>query len=91
MNEVIKEQPDVTAAKMAQYVADIDELKSQLDSQNLLIARMTKQQQEFVSVGPLKMHIEHLQEMLHDKDMQLANEKIDREEYRQRLNEIEVD
>lgn len=31
MNEVIKEQPDRIAAKMNQYLKDIEELKDELD------------------------------------------------------------
>lgn len=45
-------------------------------------------QVEFATVGPMKNHIDKLTKILYDKDMALANEKIDCEQYRQRLGEL---
>ena len=89
MNEVIKEQPDLTAAKMAQFVKDIEELKDELNIKNNKIYLFETMQKEFATVGPMKEHIEILQKIVSLKDTQLANEIIDKEEYRQNLNSIQ--
>ena len=34
MNEIIKEQPDRIAAKIAQYMKDIEDLKNEVDEKN---------------------------------------------------------
>lgn len=60
MNEVIKEQPDLTAAKMAQLVKDIEELKDELNVKDNKIYQFEKMHKEFANVGPLKDHIEIL-------------------------------
>ena len=60
MNEVIKEQPDRTAAKMAQYIKDIEDLKDELNKKNEKIDSYEMLKQEYSNVGPMKQHIEKL-------------------------------
>ena len=85
MNEIIKEQPDRTAAKMAQFIQDIEDLKAELDHKNKQLDYFDKLQRDFVSVGPMKSQIDKLMKLVQEKDSLLADEKIDKEEYRQKL------
>ena len=82
MNEIIKEQPDRTAAKMAQFIADIEELKAELNQKNKQLDYYERLQREFATVGPMKSQLDKLMKLVQEKDAQLANERIEKEEYR---------
>ena len=61
---------------------DIEDLKNELNDKAQQIAHFTELQSEFALVGPMKNHIDQLTKMVYNKDVALANEKIDCEQYR---------
>ena len=73
---------------MNQCLQDIEDLKRELAESRQINANFEKQQSEFKSVGPLMHHIENLTALLHEKDVELATAKTDREEFR--LNSIQL-
>lgn len=68
MNEVIKEQPDITAAKMAQFIQDIEELKAEINTKNKQIDYYERLQRDFATVGPMKSQLDNLMKLLQEKD-----------------------
>ena len=58
MNEIVREDPNRTAVKMAKMESQITGLKTQLEEKKALIAKFQSEAKELESIGPLKSAIE---------------------------------
>ena len=87
MNEIIREQPDKIASKMAKMTKDIVELKMEITKNELVIQDYRKQELDLANIGPLKIHLEDLEFQLTEKQEELVSIKFDNEDLKEKIKE----
>jgi hypothetical protein len=64
VNEIIRESPDQIALKISRMNQLIEEQRSQIATRDYQIHQFEQQAKQFASVGPMKAHLELLEQQV---------------------------